>query len=95
MGAQALKGPASSPSLPAARKEVGKGLGAKGLGANGAINPALVPLPKVDLNEMEALNKSCGSEDQIIPDSDGEEEDEDEEAKLPTKKLNLSRFAYS
>ncbi|PTB44434.1 hypothetical protein M441DRAFT_44494 [Trichoderma asperellum CBS 433.97] len=90
MGAWALKGPASSPSLPAPRKDVDKGFGAKGL-----INPALVPLPKVDLDEMEALNKSCGSEDQIIPDSDGEEEDEDEEARLPTKKLNLARFVYS
>lgn len=91
MGAWALKeGPASSPSLPASRKDVDKGLGAKG-----AINPALVPLPKVDLNEMEALNKPCGSEDQIIPDSDGEEEDEEEEVKLPTKKLNLAQFIYS
>lgn len=90
MGAWALKGPASSPSLPASRKDVDKGLGAKG-----AINPALVPLPKVDLNEMQALNKPCGSEDQIIPDSDGEEEDEEEEVKLPTKKLNLAQFVYS
>ena len=60
------------------------------------VDPALVPLPKVDLDEMDALNKACGSEDQIIPDSDGEEEDEDaEEIQLPTKKLNLARFAYS
>ncbi|KAL6899042.1 hypothetical protein GGI43DRAFT_384711 [Trichoderma evansii] len=90
MGTWALKGPASSPSLPASRKDVDKGPGAKGL-----TNPALVPLPKVDLDEMEALNKTCGSEDQIIPDSDGEEEDDDEEARLPTKKLNLARFVYS
>lgn len=90
MGAWALKGPASSPSLPAPRKDIDKGLGAKG-----SINPALVPLPKVDLNEMEALNKPCGSEDQIIPDSDGEDEAEDEEARLPTKKLSLARFVYS
>lgn len=90
MGAWALKGPASSPSLPAPRKDVGKGLGAKK-----PIDPALVPLPSVDLDEMEALNKPCGSEDQIIPDSDGEEEGEDEEARLPTKKLNLARFVYS
>ncbi|KAM0525458.1 hypothetical protein ACHAPE_000163 [Trichoderma viride] len=90
MGAWALKGPASSPSLPASRKDVDKGPGAKR-----AINPTLIPLPKVDLNEMEALNKLCGSEDQIIPDSDGEEEDEEEDVKLPTKKLNLAQFAYS
>ncbi|KAM7207981.1 hypothetical protein V8F20_001775 [Naviculisporaceae sp. PSN 640] len=36
------------------------------------LNPASVPLPKVDLEEVEALNRPCGSEDQIIPDSDGE-----------------------
>jgi exonuclease-1 len=89
MGAWALKAPAS-PKLPAPRKDVGKDLSAKG-----PVDPALVPLPKVDLDEMEALNKPCGSEDQIIPDSDGEEEDDDEEVKLPSKKLNLARFAYS
>ncbi|KAM0262498.1 hypothetical protein ACHAQJ_001752 [Trichoderma viride] len=89
MGAWALKAP-TSPRLPAPRKDVDKDLDAKG-----PIDPALVPLPKVDLDEMEALNKPCGSEDQIIPDSDGEEEDEDDEVKLPTKKLNLARFAYA
>ncbi|KAL7797248.1 hypothetical protein V8C37DRAFT_370487 [Trichoderma ceciliae] len=93
MGAWALKASAS-PKLPVPRKDVGKGPGVKG-----PIDPALVPLPKVDLDEMEALNKPCGSEDQIIPESDGEEveeeEEEEEEEKLPTKKLNLSRFAYS
>ncbi|KAK3942055.1 hypothetical protein QBC46DRAFT_457857 [Diplogelasinospora grovesii] len=36
------------------------------------VNPSFVPLPKVDLAEVEALNKALGSEDQIIPDSDGE-----------------------
>ncbi|KAK0625350.1 hypothetical protein B0T17DRAFT_532577 [Bombardia bombarda] len=39
------------------------------------VNPAFVPLPKVDVAEVEALNRSTvGSEDQIIPDSDGEDE---------------------
>ncbi|KAL7910925.1 hypothetical protein GGI35DRAFT_446020 [Trichoderma velutinum] len=90
MRAWALKAPAS-PTLPVARKDAGESLRAKG-----QIDPALIPLPKVDLNEMESLNKPCGSEDQIIPDSDEEEgEEEEEEVKLPTKKLNLARFAYS
>lgn len=40
-------------------------------------NPASVPLPKMDLAEVEALNRPCGSEDQIIPDSDGESDMED------------------
>ncbi|OAQ66487.1 EXO1 protein [Pochonia chlamydosporia 170] len=56
------------------------------------VNPSFVPLPKVDVTEVEALNRPCGSEDQIIPDSDGENEDEIE---LPPRKLNLSRFAFS
>ncbi|RFU78281.1 nuclease [Trichoderma arundinaceum] len=89
MSMWALKAPAS-PKLPVPRKDVDKGISIKG-----PIDPALVPLPKVDLDEMEALNKPCGSEDQIIPDSDGEEDEEEEEAKFPTKKLNLARFAYS
>ncbi|EHK23538.1 uncharacterized protein TRIVIDRAFT_37141, partial [Trichoderma virens Gv29-8] len=90
MRAWALKAPAS-PTLPMPRKDADESLSAKR-----PVDPALVPLPKVDLDEMEALNKPCGSEDQIIPDSDGdEEEEEEEEVKLPTKKLNLARFAYS
>jgi exonuclease-1 len=57
------------------------------------VNPAFVPLPKVNLKEVEQLNR--GSEDQIIPDSDDEDEDEDEVDLAPPKKLNLSRFAFA
>ena len=61
--------------------------------SNMPVNPAFVPLPKVDLDEVEALNGPVeGSEDQIIPDSDGEVDDGEA---LPPKKLNLSRFAYT
>lgn len=62
------------------------------------INPAFVPLPKVDLLEVEALNKAVGSEDQIIPDSD---EENNPPAAIgnakygSNKRLNLSRFVYS
>jgi len=38
------------------------------------VNPAFVPLPKVDVREVEQLNMT-GSEDLIIPDSDGETDD--------------------
>lgn len=65
------------------------------------VNPSFVPLPKVDLAEVEALNAPCGSEDQIVPDSDGENDDifaqglgETEEASRP-RALNLSRFVYN
>lgn len=64
-----------------------------------------MPLPKVDLDEVEALHRPCGgggggSEDQIIPDSDGEDngldDNNSEEARLPEpKKLDLSQFAFS
>ena len=60
----------------------------KGIFSGVPVNPSFVPLPKVDLAEVAALN--CGSEDQIIPDSD-----EDEDAGFSPKKLNLSRFAFS
>ncbi|KAG6166925.1 hypothetical protein E4U11_007704 [Claviceps purpurea] len=63
-------------------------------------NPSSVPLPKVDVAEFEALNRPCGSEDQIVPDSDGygdgdDDEEADQEVELPPRKLNLSRFAFS
>ena len=65
-------------------------------------DPASVPLPKVDLAEVEALNRPCGSEDQIIPDSDGESDMEGsasvEEIKRrelsSVQRLNLSQYLY-
>lgn len=64
---------------------------------NFPVNPAFVPLPKVDLEEVEALNKPGGSEDQIIPDSD---EENDPPAEMTgdqghsSSRLDLSRFVY-
>ncbi|KAH6670944.1 exodeoxyribonuclease [Plectosphaerella plurivora] len=63
------------------------------------VNPAFVPLPKVNLAEVEALGKPLGSEDHIIPDSDGENEADDagqdqENSGKKLSVLNLSRFAY-
>ncbi|KAK7700687.1 Rad2 nuclease [Diaporthe eres] len=61
------------------------------------LNPAFVPLPKVDLAEVEALNRPGGSEDQIILDSD-EENDPPlgliEEFHHSSSRLDLSRFVY-
>lgn len=61
------------------------------------VNPAFVPLPKVDMVEVEALNRTAGSEDQIAPDSD--EENEPPASSGSTKldlgrQLDLSRFLY-
>lgn len=61
------------------------------------VNPAFVPLPKVDLTEVEALNKPGGSEDQIIPDSDEENDPPHEmtgDQDKSSGRLNLSRFVY-
>ncbi|KAF4913561.1 Exodeoxyribonuclease 1 [Colletotrichum viniferum] len=61
------------------------------------VNPSFVPLPKVDLAEVEALNAPCGSEDQIVHDSDGENDDDvfrSGEVEERPRGLNLSRFVY-
>lgn len=61
-------------------------------------NPAFVPLPKVDLAEVEALNRPGGSEDQIILDDD-EENDPPlglvDESHHSGNRLDLSRFVYA
>ncbi|KAL2176702.1 uncharacterized protein P884DRAFT_260776 [Thermothelomyces heterothallicus CBS 202.75] len=62
------------------------------------VNPAFVPLPRVDVEEVEALNKPLGTEDQIIPDSDGDDDDDvgDEQmSSSAVRRLNLSKFLYS
>ncbi|OAA73454.1 DNA repair protein (XPGC)/ Rad [Cordyceps fumosorosea ARSEF 2679] len=59
-------------------------------------DPTLVPLPKVDVSEVEALHAPCGSggsEDQLVPDSDGE--DDEEFIKLPPgKRFNPLQFTF-
>lgn len=90
LGAKALNMPQSPRPLQPRRVSSG---GNKSL-LSMPVNPSFVPLPKVNLDEVEALHKPCGSEDQIIPDSDGDEDDlEDAKTHPPTKKLDLSRFA--
>lgn len=86
LGARAMNGP-MSPKLPKPRTDNTEKQFLSGV----PVNPAFVPLPKVNLDEVADLNK-CGSEDQIIPASDEEDEDE---VDLPPKKLNLSRFAFA
>ena len=69
-------------------------------------DPAMVPLPKVDLTEVEALNAPIlGSEDQIIPGSDdendplspgrlGDQNEEEQRVSSATRRLDLSRFMF-
>ncbi|KAL1867555.1 hypothetical protein VTK73DRAFT_4079 [Phialemonium thermophilum] len=70
------------------------------------VNPSFVPLPKPDITEAEALSRFVGSEDQIVPDSDVENEDAGSEAtcldgegrdyhqSMCTSRLDLSKFRY-
>lgn len=62
-----------------------------------SVNPVFIPLPKVDLEEVEALNAPVGSEDQLLPSSDGENEHEDKERGYlaPNRRFDLSQFRYS
>ncbi|KAI1377858.1 hypothetical protein F4677DRAFT_413736 [Hypoxylon crocopeplum] len=66
------------------------------------INPAFVPLPPVDLEEVEALHKPVGSEDLMIPESETDE-GLDEQENLGSgkdknggdRKMDLSRFLFA
>ncbi|KAK0725323.1 hypothetical protein B0H67DRAFT_641765 [Lasiosphaeris hirsuta] len=94
IGAQALQREKSRSIPPSSRGPQSSGE-SNHFGARPS-NPALIPLPKVDLAEVEALNNSVGSEDQIIPESDGENDVEGiEEVGPSTRSLNLSRFVYA
>ncbi|KAH7029059.1 uncharacterized protein B0I36DRAFT_363654 [Microdochium trichocladiopsis] len=62
------------------------------------VNAAFIPLPPVDVEEVEALHKPTGSEDLLGPESENEEHDINSENIKPTERrsasrgLDLSRF---
>lgn len=102
IGAQAFhrRNLPGSPVRPVGSKPI------SGLAGSRPVNPSFVPLPKVDLAEVEALNRQCGSEDQMIPDSEGEDnhlsedvegddEGSGEYALQRVPGMDLSRFAFS
>ncbi|KAK7924285.1 hypothetical protein PG985_006339 [Apiospora marii] len=102
LGSQALnraKGPAT-PSFTAPRPPKRSTKGRKSLD-NLPVNASFVPLPPVDLEEVESLHQTGGSEDMIIPDSESEEADtvlEGQENMGKTTRrrtVDLSRFLYS
>ncbi|CAK7272117.1 Rad2 nuclease [Sporothrix epigloea] len=64
--------------------------------ASTPINASFVPLPPADLDEVAALECAQGSEDQIVPDSDGEDDENDlgegQSIGASSSRLDLSRF---
>ncbi|TQV96775.1 hypothetical protein V2A60_000583 [Cordyceps javanica] len=101
LGARAAADPLFSPNGGASRRraENSRSKASATFGGKAPpVNPAFVPLPKVDVDEVEALHKPCsggggGSEDQIIPDSDDEDED-DLKLLPPGKRFNPLEFAF-
>lgn len=65
------------------------------------LNPSFVPLPAVDMDEVEALHRPVGSEDLLLPDSDNEDSPDGVEDICPGKrstaerKVDLSRFLFN
>lgn len=62
------------------------------------VNPSFVPLPRVDMDEVESLNTVGGSEDLILGDSDEENEPPAGIASAktnPRRRLDLSKFLLS
>ncbi|KAI0017095.1 hypothetical protein F4780DRAFT_756740 [Xylariomycetidae sp. FL0641] len=99
IGARALKQP-STPTFTAPRAPKRSSLGRMSLDSF-PVNPAFVPLPPVDLDEVEALHKPMGSEDLLVPESENEdvignsENLGGDENKKPGPKMNLSRFLFA
>jgi exonuclease-1 len=61
------------------------------------VNPAFVPLPPVDVAELEALNQPIGSEDLLIPESETEELENMNPIgnKTGRRTIDLSRYLFA
>jgi len=91
IGARAVQRGKAAPRTPLAGAKSKKTAGAH-------VNPAFVPLPKVGVEEVEALNRPYGSEDMMVPESDGEGDALDGQATVSAssgRRLDLSKFLYS
>ncbi|KAI1207573.1 uncharacterized protein F4807DRAFT_171450 [Annulohypoxylon truncatum] len=104
LGIQALgrnKQP-STPTFTAPRSVKRSSLGRPSLDSL-PINPAFVPLPPVDLEEVEALHQPLGSEDMILPENEDEDLEVDEgqenvgegKRRRGGKKIDLSKFLFA
>ncbi|KAH9906035.1 hypothetical protein F4778DRAFT_691730 [Xylariomycetidae sp. FL2044] len=104
LGVQALNSQRQSPTtrLPAPRQPQRSSSYRRSIDSL-PVNPQFIPLPPVDAAEAEALNQPLGSEDLLIPDSEGEEVSEDVENMGRGKERNqgggttmdLSRFLFA
>lgn len=104
LGSQALRGtkPPSTPTFAAQRPPKRSSRGRASLEAI-PVNAAFVPLPPVDLEEVESLHRQVGSEDLLVPESENEDGGGDAaeqenmgkgRRKTSRKSLDLSRFLY-
>ncbi|CAI4219596.1 unnamed protein product [Parascedosporium putredinis] len=98
LGSQALQRTVRSPLMSTAgNKKPLRGEPKRSSLASLPVNPAFVPLPKVDVDEVAALN-SCGSEDQIPfidKDTEAESDSEFTTSRTTHTRLDLSRFLHS
>lgn len=97
LGSQALQRTVRSPLMSTTgNKKPLRGEPRRSSLASLPVNPAFVPLPKVDVEEVAALN-SCGSEDQIPfidKDTEAESDSEFTTSRTSHTRLDLSRFLH-
>ncbi|ETS73777.1 hypothetical protein PFICI_14723 [Pestalotiopsis fici W106-1] len=98
LGARALGGkkPPPTPTF-AVPKPVKRRSGGRRSLDDLPVNPSFVPLPPVDVAEVEALHQTEGSEDFIVPESENEDEGQENVGKRTTRstRLDLSRFLFA
>lgn len=102
LGIQALgRRQPSAPTFPSNKPLKRSSLGRQSLESLPITNPAFVPLPRVDLAEVEALHEPRGSEDLMMSDSDNDEDRKDQDNFRPRggnkggTKLDLSMFRFA
>lgn len=95
IGASAIQRQSTSASQVATAASTQKRRGPRrSLPPTAPVNPSFVPLPKVDLAEVTALSRAGGgSEDLLVPDSDGENEPESPKV-AASRTMDLARFLY-
>lgn len=96
LGARALNKQPTTPNF-AMPAPVKRGNAGRRSLDNLPVNPSFVPLPPMDLAEVEALHKTEGSEDMMLPDSENEDEGQENVGKRRggSRRMDLSRFLFT